>query len=281
MATVQEETCPFLRLPPEVRSVIYTFLLVEDRPILILIIHPEPVEDLDHEQTGLRIVDLPKRSLSGSVPAIRRVIWPPYPRQHELPPIASVSKLIREEVLPLYFSANKFTLGANEHQAGLVVDDSGHIIRANCNDRSGTVDRWRRHLGESAKDLRDITFVTRNFHPFRSGHCGKRGEIATRVSFREGGTMLFEQTAIAQRFCVCRFRRIVGNEAGAEKDGRRLLNMLEGWIEKLSFLYNEQRLERCTNCELDQLTYATGEWPSFSDLGTGRAITVETGVWEF
>ena len=125
---------------------IYTYLIVEDEPIETyreLVNKPEPGSlPPNSSSPSYTTSSLPSTYFLGHDYAVRP----------ELPPIVSVSKFIRDEVLPLYFSANKFTIRvANGHLGSSPLPWT-------------SVDEWRQHSGYYACHLRDVTVVTHNLH---------------------------------------------------------------------------------------------------------------------
>jgi hypothetical protein len=92
------------------------------------------------------------------------------------------------------------------------------------------VDEWRRLLGQYARDLRDVTIVTRNIRshsnpPLQSDAKPIRASRNTgKVSPNRGDG--FEQNSYRTSFCTCFLSRHVeewGIEDKPSKDGRQLL----------------------------------------------------------
>jgi hypothetical protein len=135
--TPQQTTSYFLDLPPELRSTIYTHLIVEDEPIDI---YRQLVHKPEH---GSAVPSPSSTSYTTSTLPATYFLGYEYAVRPEIPPIASVSKLIRDEVLPLYFFANKCTI----HVANGYLGSSPLPWTS--------VDEWRRHTPSSRRYGRD------------------------------------------------------------------------------------------------------------------------------
>lgn len=96
---------------------------------------------------------------------------------------------LRDEVLQFYYSTNKFILG----------NDTKHTDSSS---QSGTVDEWRRLLGQYARDLRDVTIVIRNIrshsNPHYSPMLNPYEHLATRARFPQTGAMVLNRIPTEQ-----------------------------------------------------------------------------------
>ena len=135
MATTPRQPASLFTIPAELRNEIYNYVAIQHEPI----------------KPGL--------------PSRPKIL--PVGLTSQPPPLASVSKQLRAEVLKIYYSKNSFVLG----------DDTCQIDPCLC---SGNVNRWRPYLGQHDRDLRDVKMITANFYrqtnpaydafPKRGGH---------------------------------------------------------------------------------------------------------------
>lgn len=262
-ATPQPRTSHFLNLPPELRSIIYTYLIIEDDPIEV---YRQLVCKVGRHASATSYPCPTSCTLSPL--ASTYFLGYEYAVRPGLPAIASVSTLVRNEVLPLYFSANKFSIYVANGYLGTSPFPWS------------SVDEWRQHLGHYARHLRDVMVTTHNLYVFPSVQPSQRQLLAARATLRGAGTMLFGLAACEKYFCVCGLRSASGEQlgrgeedGGGEKDGGQLLTVLEDWIEA-AYYYDPRSTERCGNCGLPQLTYATDEvLEPFRGLVRGGAWT--------
>ena len=199
MAATPRQPISLLDLPAELRKLIYGYVAAKDEPINVGVVY---TSDFTFERILIS----------------------------EYPSLASVSKQLRDEVLPLYYSTNKFILGDDPQQT----DSSSQYA---------TVDKWRRFLGQYARDLRDVTIANGNLRTHSDPYCSPRlypyEHLATRARFPQTGAMIFEQTSGGTHFCTYWLRRYVAKRGLEDntpsKDGRQLLQVLEDCVEDVEF----------------------------------------------
>ncbi len=146
-AAPHQITFYFLDLPPELRRIIYLDPFVEEEPIVTY----RQLGCKPATQGSAASTPVSTSYTSFSLPSTYLLAYQ-YVVRPELPPIASVSKLIRNEVVSLYLSANKFTIRVA----------NGYLCTSPF--PWAFVDQWRQHLGDYARHLRDITVTTHNLH---------------------------------------------------------------------------------------------------------------------
>jgi len=141
------------------------------------------------------------------------------PKGQSEPALATVSKLLRDEVLAIWYSVNRFTF--TPFVSGTEPDPLGFLAR------------WRASLGKHLKHLRNMEFE-QNYHPTYKGvredwvfSCTYTISLATKLAITIVDTR--ERKDGRCSYCVCELESSLSaavQKAGGH-DGRALLSVVE------------------------------------------------------
>ena len=214
----------FLDLPPELRTRIYKYAVVDIRRIWTYL-EPHPTKA---DEGCYQIVP-------------------------SLPAFASVCKAIRAEILPINYSENRFDL---DHEGTGSLDYFCWTIKE--------WRRYLGNYSQDIRDLAVCNVVSRrdkNSSPvFREIY--EVMEVTAR--FVTNGTMAFEREELAIKYCVCDLHKAAGELGCPRKDGRRLLDILEARCETQDMDLQEVLCDDCGLWKLDDFWRALNEDPDYN-----------------